>query len=175
MAKKQEQPPLVYADSDVYLDLIQKSIDLHPVAKEPRWKVAASFFQAVDEGRVRLAASALTQAEVACNGDSRRESQRIRVLLDAWWTDPKTEWREVDRYIAREGGRLAGIWHAKHEPGKRFKSADAIHLAAAVDLGCDYLFTYDGGFPHGHTVEGVVIARPSQVWPESLLDLAVGE
>lgn len=175
MPNKQQQPPLVYADSDVYLDLIKKSTCLHPATQEKRWQVAARFFDAVDEGRVRLAASALTQSEVACNGDSRRDSQRIRDLLDVWWTDPATEWRELDRYIAREAARLAGTWHAKHEPGKRFNSADAVHLATAVDLGCDYLFTYDGGFPHGHTVEGVEVRRPFQAWPASLLDLAVGE
>lgn len=175
MANKQDPPPLVYVDSDVYLDLIQRNRAPHPDTHEERWRAALGLFQAVDERRVRLAASALVHAEVACNGDSRRDSNRIRGLLDSWWTDPETEWREVDRYIARQAARLVAEWHGASAPGKKFRSADAVHLASAVDLGAKYLFTYDGGYPHGHTVEGVTVGRPEVVWPETLLDFAVGE
>jgi predicted nucleic acid-binding protein len=174
--KKEEPAPLVYIDSCVYLDLIVRSQDLHPDTGEERGKGARSLFQAVDDGRIRLAASSLVQAEVGCNGHARRDKPRILELLEGWWTSPETAWREVDRYITREAVRLTEAWHTVHEPGRRgMGSADAIHLATAVDLGCSYFLTHDGGFPLGHKVEGVQVQRPEVVWQESLLDHASGE
>jgi predicted nucleic acid-binding protein len=174
--KRETPPPLVYIDSDVYLDLIVRSTDLHPDTNEQRGKAAHRLFAAVDEGSVRLAASSLVQAEVGCNGKARLDKKRVYDLLDGWWTSPDTTWAEVDRHIAREAARLTDGWHDKHAKGHRgFSAADAVHLAVAVDLGCQYLFTHDGGFPIGHTVEGVQVMRPAVVWQESLLIQASGE
>lgn len=58
-------------------------------------------------------------------------------------------------------------WQGKG-PTKKMGAADALHLAAAVRLGCDFLMTHDGGFPHGHAVHGVQVIRPQIVWQETL-------
>lgn len=169
-----DAPPLIYVDSCVYLDLITRNKQPHLETGQERGKAAYALFRAVDEGRVRLAASSLVQAEVGVNGKSHKNSEQIRQRLATWWMDPQTIWREVDRYLAREAIRLSITWQSKGINGN-MSGADAVHLAAAIDLKCDYLFTYDHGFPHGHKVEGVQVMRPEPVWPETLLDLAVGE
>lgn len=173
MPKRKEEPaPLVYVDSDVYIDLLQRNEDTHADTGEPRWVAARAVFDAVKDGRVRLAASALTEAEVCCNGEARRDSEKVRELVRGWFTAPSTAWIDVDRFLAREAAAIAARWHTAVD-GK-FGSGDALHLAAAVRLGCDYLMSHDKGFPHGQTVDGVRILRPQQVWPESLLDIAAG-
>lgn len=172
---KPEEPPLVYADSDVYLDLITKNTHLHHGTGEPRGKAAYELFRAVDEGRVTLAASSLVQAEVGANGESQRQTERIRKLLEGWWTSPATIWREVDRHIARKAIELSIEWRGSGIGDSKMSAADATHLAVAVDLGCDFFFTHDHGFPHGQRVDGVQVMRPEVVWPQTLLDQAVGE
>ncbi|MEI7055764.1 PIN domain-containing protein [Nocardioides sp. CCNWLW239] len=172
---KPEEPPLIYADSDVYLDLITKNKQPHLGTGEQRGRAAYELFRAVDEGRVKLAASSLVQAEVGANGESQKQTERIRMLLERWWTSPETIWREVDRHIARKAIELSIEWRGRGIGDSKMSAADATHLAVAVDLGCDFFFTYDHGFPHNQSVNGVQVMRPEVVWPQTLLDQAVGE
>lgn len=169
------KPPLVYVDSCVYLDLVTKNKAKHATTGDERWRSARTLFDAVNDDDVVLASSPLVEAEVCCNGESRKDSERIRRLLSGWFTSRSTHWVEIDRHLAREALRLVNAWQGKGDAGKRMSPADALHLAAAVRLGADHLMTHDGGFPHGHTVDGVLVNRPAVVWPESLLRQASGE
>jgi predicted nucleic acid-binding protein len=164
--------PLIFVDSNVYLDLITKSADPHPDTRRERWRSAKELFDAINDDRARLASSALIEAEVLCNGESRRDSERIRGLLRTWFNAPSTVWTDVDRFVARDASKLAERYaHLRDNPSvKGLKGADATHLAAAIRLNCDYLMTYDRGFPIGHTVDGVEVIRPRTVWPLTLLD-----
>jgi predicted nucleic acid-binding protein len=169
-------PPLIYVDSCVYLDLITRSEDLHAETGEQRWQSAQRLFDAVNDDSIRLASSSLVEAEVCCNGESRKDSQRIQELLGGWFTAQSTVWVEVDRYLARDAVRLTSEWQGKGEIGKKMSSADALHLAAAIRLDADYLMTHDGGFPIGQVVDGTLrVVRPDVVWQESLLEYASGE
>jgi predicted nucleic acid-binding protein len=169
--------PLIFVDSDVYLDLIMKSTDLHPDTGQERWRTAKELFDAINADRARLASSALVEAEVLCNGQSRRDSERIRALLRAWFNAPSTVWTDVDRFVARDASKLAERYaHLRDNPSaKGLQGADATHLAAAIRLNCDYLMTYDRGFPIGNTVDGVQVMRPRPVWPLTLLDAMTEE
>ncbi|MBI2242857.1 MAG: PIN domain-containing protein [Nocardioides sp.] len=149
--------------------------DPHTDTGEERWRSAKALFDAVNENDVRLASSSLVEAEVGCNGEARRDKQRVRDLLAGWFTARSTEWVEIDRYLAREAVRLTSVWQGKGIKDKRMSAADALHLAAALRLGADYLMTHDGGFPIGHRVEGMLVIRPDVVWQESLLKHAAGE
>lgn len=176
MPKTKTAPPLIYVDSCVYLDLIMRnSHDKHADTGEERWLSARAVFDAVNEDDVRLASSSLIEAEVCCNGEARKDKQRIRDLLSGWFTARSTEWAEIDRFLAREAVRLVGIWQGKGQEKKRLSAADALHLAAAIHLGADYFMTHDAGFPIGQRVEGVLVTRPDVVWQESLLKHAIGE
>lgn len=175
MPRPKVSQPLVYVDSCVYLDLVMKNKQHHAETGEERWRVAKVVFDAVNDGSVRLASSPLVEAEVSCNGESRKDSNRIRELLNGWFTARSTEWVEIDRSVAREAVRLIGLWQGKGENGKRMSPADALHLAAALRLRADFFMTHDGGFPLGQHVEGLVVMRPDVVWQESLLKHASGE
>ena len=173
MARRQANamPPLIYIDSCVYIDLVVKNTNVHKKTGKPRWHSAREVFDAVNHDRARLAASALIEAEVCCNGQARKDSARVRDLLTGWFTAASTSWTDVDRFLARDAARLAREHAHKRENQQRsFGGADATHMAAAIRLGCDYLMTHDEGFPLGCTIEGVQVIRPEAVWPATLMD-----
>jgi predicted nucleic acid-binding protein len=168
-----DKPPLIYADTCVYLDLITRNENPHKDTGEPRWKIAQSLFQAVDNGQVRLAASALIEAEVLCNGrtqERRERSEQVAARLRTWFTSPETLWVDIDRFIAREAARLSEEYGHLRVGERRFAAVDAMHLAVAVRARCDYLMTHDNGYPTKQVIEGVTVQRPAVVWAETLFD-----
>ena len=168
-----DRPPLIYADACVYLDLITRNEGLHADTGEPRWKIARGLFQAAEIGQVRLAASALIEAEVLCNGrtqERREQSEQVAARLRTWFTSPETLWIDIDRFVAREAARLSEEYGHLRVGKKRFAAADAMHLAAAVRAKCDYLMTHDNGYPTKQVIEGVTVRRPAVVWAETLFD-----
>lgn len=175
--RKKVEPPLVYVDTDIYVDLLTLNNELHPEDGRPRHVVAKEVFDAVANGDIQLAASSLTEAETGCNASSKAKNKKhVQELLIGWFTAHSTTWIEVDRYIAREAVRLFGEWRSKNAVAtKKISTADALHLAAAVAVGSDFFMTYDGGQPIGHTVEGVQVIRPKVVWQQDLWASASGE
>jgi len=164
-------PVRIFVDTCVYVDLITKNEEPHAVTGKPRWVGAKALFDAVNDDRVTLAASALIEAEVACIAAVRDDAKAAIDLVRGWFTASSTQWTDVDRLLAREAANLVKVAHPlRHNKTKRMGGADATHLAAAVRLNCDYLMTHDGGFPLDEMVGGVRVARPSVVWPEHLLD-----
>lgn len=165
------EQPAIYVDTCVYLDLLSKNEEQHKDTGDPRWQVAKALFDAVNDERVVLAASSLIEAELLCAASVRDCAHSVANQVRGWFTASSTEWTDVDRFLAREAGKLARCWH-QHRANKkrRLGGADATHLAAAVRLNCDYLMTHDEGFPLGHTVSNVKVVRPRVVWPEHLLD-----
>ncbi|MFI6582189.1 type II toxin-antitoxin system VapC family toxin [Embleya sp. NPDC050493] len=158
-------------DSSIYLDLIVHSAELQSDTGEERWRAAKTVFDAIDRQQIRLAGSSLIHAEVCCNGHARVRAKRsgnVAKRLVEWFESPDHAWTEIDDFIAQDAVRLSAEHHTKSERGKRFNSADVLHLACAIRLGCDYLMTQDGGFPVGHKIDGVQVIRPRVVWQETL-------
>lgn len=175
---KSASPPLVYVDTSVYLDLLTEEQTPHPDQDDlrPRYKVALDVFRAAERGDIVLAASSLIEAEIGCNFATPAENERVQGLLTGWFTAKSTVWTELDRHLAREAVRLNREWKPKNAIAKKkIKTADSLHLAAAVTLGCDYLMTQDGGYPIGEHVEGVRVIWPTVIWQQSLLASAAGE
>lgn len=165
------RPPRIYVDTCVYIDLLTRNAEPHAQTGEPRWTSAKSLFDAVNDDRVILAASALVEAEVQCFGAVRDGSEPVLAQVRGWFTADGTHWADVDRFLARDAARLARRWYpSRADKTKKLGGTDALHLAAAVRLGCDYLMTHDGGFPIGQAVEGVSVMRPAEVWPRHLFD-----
>ena len=169
-----DNPPLIYTDPCIYLDQITRNEDPHKDTGEPRWKTARSLFQAVDNRQVRLAASALIEAEVLCNGathERQERSEQVAARLRTWFTSPETLWIDIDRFIAREAARISAEYGHLRVGQRRFGAVDAMHLAAAVRARCDYLMTHDNGYPTKQVIEGVTVQRPAVVWAETLFDV----
>lgn len=162
-----ERPPLVYLDSCVYLDLITRNKTPHSSTGEERWRVASSLFQGIDNGEIALAASALIEAEVLCNGETRqrrRNSEQVDTMVRGWFDAPSTRWSDVDRFLVRDALTLVGQYGA-------MAGGDATHLAAAVRLECDYLFTHDQRYPHGRTIRQVLVTTPTPVGQGALFNV----
>ncbi|MFC0861897.1 type II toxin-antitoxin system VapC family toxin [Sphaerimonospora cavernae] len=163
--------PLIYPDSDMYLDLITRNEALHKKTGQPRWLSAKAVFEGIEVGYARMAVSPLIEAEVLINGSTRERSARsprVAEMLGTWFTSPQTLWVDIDRFLVREALRLREEYGRFHQGSKPFKSADALHLAAALRAKCRYFMTHDEGFPIGMAVDGMEVIRPEVVWPEPL-------
>jgi predicted nucleic acid-binding protein len=167
---KGDPPPLIYVDTCVWVDLLAKRDAAHPDTGEPRWKSAKALFDAIDDGRVILGASSLLDAEVGCFSLVRDAGQDVNDKVRGWLDAPTTKYTDVDRFLARDAVRLSKILKHENPEARQPQAADAVHVAAAIRLGCGYLMTHDGGFPIGKTVDGVIIVRPQIVWEATLLD-----
>ncbi|MFL0240817.1 type II toxin-antitoxin system VapC family toxin [Mycobacterium sp. SMC-17] len=173
MAKRKgESPPLIYVDTCVYLDLLTQEPLPHPRTSDPRWKAAKELLDAVNDGRVTLGTSALVDAEVGRFAAQRDDGETFLKKVRGWFDARDCKYTDVDRVLARDAARLAKEWRDYAEARKKMKGADAMHLAAAIRLGCDYLMTGDGGFPVGQTVEGVKVSYTEVVWQQTIFELA---
>lgn len=163
--------PIIYVDTCVYIDLLQRNETQHADTSEPRWKIAKGLFDAVNDNRIVLASSALIEVELSGLAVVRDGAASVLSAVRGWFDSPSTVWTDIDRPLARESAALAREWHPKRADNtKSLRGADATHLAAALRLGCDYLMTHDGGFPLGHTVKSVKVQRPAHVWTPDLFD-----
>lgn len=109
MVKRASTPraPLIYVDSDIYIDLVTKSEDRHPETNRPRWRHAKELFDVILEDRALLAASAWIEAEVGCNGQVRSKHARVKRHLDDLWQAEGTVHTDVDRFLVREAKKLS--------------------------------------------------------------------
>lgn len=172
MPKRSGVPvPLVYIDSSVYVDLLAKNKEKHPETGEPRWRSAAALFAAVDREQVRLAASSLVEAEVLTKPVFRLKDVRVQDQVRQRFRAATVVWSDIDRFLAQDAESLAAEYYGKVQKQGGMGAADALHLAAAVRLGCDYLLTQDSGFPIGDTVQRVKVRYTEVVWQESLDDV----
>lgn len=172
-SKNQAIAPLVYVDACVYLDLIMRNESLDAYSN-PRWKSALSVFDAAKNKQIRLAASPLLEAEVLCNGASRVDKTRVQGLLRGWFHADSTAWMEIDRFLVRDAVKIVDEFSSlRFNKAKKMGSADALHLAAAVRLKCDYFFSHDGGFPLDQSVNDVRVRTPQVVWQPTLFDSAI--
>lgn len=167
---KPEPSPVIYVDSCVFVDLLVENTTPHPVTKEPRWKGAKALFDAVNDGRVILGTSAMVDAEVGRFSVLRDGGEAFLEEVRGWFDAPATRYADVDRLVARDAAQLHKAWRQYAAQGKSMNGADAVHLAAAVRLGCDHLMTYDGGFPLGQTVDGVKVGYTEVVWTPTMFD-----
>lgn len=169
--RKADAPPVIYVDTCVYLDLLTQEKQPHPTTSDPRWKSAKALLDAVNDGRVTLGTSALVDAEVGRFAAQKDGGETFLKKVRGWFDARDCKYTDVDRLLARDAARLAREWRDfAAKPGKKMKGADAMHLAAAIRLGCSYLMTADGGFPVGHTVEGVKVSYTEVVWQQTIFE-----
>lgn len=77
---------------------------------------------------------------------------RVDLMVDAFFHHKFIHWVEVDLPVARHARKLSRL--------RGLRGPDAIHIASAIRAKCQYLMTWDKGFPLGHEVEGVLVRQP---------------
>ena len=126
-----------YVESSVYIALLTREIGVDP--NLPRWLLAQSVLERALRGEVELVTSAYTIVEVN-GGQSMAADPELRARVSALFRYPWLEIVEVDRLIAERAREL--IWQVR-DSGSPLKNDDMIHLASALDQGCDKLLTWD--------------------------------
>ena len=150
------KPSLVYPDACIFINVIKKEAGL--------WGESLKVLLAAERGDIRLAASTFLLAEL--NGwkgdvDQAERDDTVGRFLEG----VNTTWSEVDFLTVRVATDLSERYH--------LRGADAVHLATAIRLGCDYFMTRDTDFPRGTEIDGVKIRRPSIVWDPTVDDVLV--
>lgn len=164
--------PVIYCDTSVWIDLLLDEQQANPQTGNPRGQDALRLFQAYTDGRAVLATSGLVKAELFCAKSSGPAAHARSDDIGAWLDSPATRWVDIDRFLGDDAADLhASVHPSRHNSKKRMGGADAIHLAAAVRLRANYLFTQDQGFPIGEQVEGVEVCFPDLLWPPNLFDV----
>lgn len=119
-------PSVVYIESSVFIALIQKEAN--------RFEDCRAALREAEVGQTRAITSSLTIAEVVKGKDgliTPESEAKVAAFFQHEWL--KVVW--VDRRVAEEARRLS------RELG--LKPPDAIHVATAILLKANRLFTYD--------------------------------
>ena len=130
MATSRSAAPTHYWDSCLFLDLLMAD-------KPERVKLVASAFQEAEEGRAMILISSLVLAEV----------RPKEGYAGADWVRPIEQLLEADRPCVRhtavtnEIAKISRRIGVKHE---KLSGPDALHIAVALHLGANALFTFDG-------------------------------
>jgi predicted nucleic acid-binding protein len=120
---------LIYWDSCVFIDLIEKTPARYPVLEE----IVAS----AERGEVRIVTSAIALAEVSrLNNLSGVLPEWKEKLIVQFFENDYIALRAVDRAIAEIARPIIR--------GHGLKTADAIHIATALQAKVQVLHTYDG-------------------------------
>lgn len=114
---------LVYWDSCVYIDCIQKT--------PGRWAQIEPVLRQAEQGEIEFVASALVIAEVVKCPAIASDDDKIRDFFE----NDFIKFRNVDRRTAEEAAKLSRA-HG-------IKPPDAIHVATAIMTKCETLHTYD--------------------------------
>lgn len=139
--------PKLYFDTCCFLDMLQFGLKVSPkTERELHVEYCHRFLEASRKGEVEVYTSLLTTAECICLKDESAEGNHKRILTP-----------EVKRLITGmlQSGR-SGVEPVQATPlivnrardlewkdGARFNTMDALHIATALSMGCDYFITTD--------------------------------
>lgn len=169
-------PVLQYWDSVVFISYI--------TGRDPeRKKAVQMLLRHVERGAVRLVTSTFTLAEVRLFATDPRvkgkNDPESEARVDELFGSDEIEFRAVTDFIGRDALQI-GRGHIDLPP------ADCVHIATAVEVGADVLFTWDGAAVSGKrapdkmlTYDGMIgdppmrIAVPYDPW--ETLGLADGD
>lgn len=148
--------PLVYVDSDIFLNVIKKEKGL--------WPASYKVLRAAHRGDIQLVASTLLLVELNGYKGDVDPGERDHVV-DEYLERLEIQWVEVDILIAREVRQLAANY--------RLRGPDATHLATAVRMKADYFVSRDRAFPFGETVGITHITAPRELWDPTTDDIEI--
>lgn len=159
-AKSANKPPRVYLDSLVFLNV---------VLREPGfWPNSLKVLRAVERGDVTLVTSSILHAELCGWTGKVSDNQAHQNALLAYLDRPDVEVIELDMIVVKEARQLAARHH--------LKGRDAVHLASALRMRVDHLFTHDGQMLKvGRKYPPLAVERPTMVWTPTFDDTEIEE
>lgn len=116
-----------YWDSDCFLGWLQAEPDKESQCRE--------VLEAADDGNVLIVTSALTIAEVLALKNAAPIPVAERTKVEAFFRSPYIVIRNITRRVAEQAREY--VWDNGVDP------KDALHVAAAIDAGLDFLNTFD--------------------------------
>jgi predicted nucleic acid-binding protein len=145
-----------YLDSSVYIAAIKGE-----VAEPGKGDTSAELLQLASQTFFSVFASVFVLTEVLRAKGHPPLSLTEEKAIDRYLAGNFITWVEVDIPLARQARDLARQYS--------LKPVDAVHLSSAIRAGADQLLAWDGDFPFGQTIEGVLIERPHLTdWPAQL-------
>lgn len=149
-------PKSLFVDSSVYIKVL--------LGEKPQDRLDASVaaLRRVSDRACRTWGNYLIYAEVFGRGEARQpRSTAVTEQVDRWFRQGLLYMAEVDSRIA-EHARVVAAEH-------RLRGADAIHLATALLVGCDFFFTWDEDFPVGERIDGRLQVSHPFAWGQGQL------
>lgn len=152
-----DDAPLCYLDACAIMFLVDSGD--YP----DRTRIMVDVFDAAENGRLRLATSMLSEAEVAFADYEKRHAQldpQVEAKIEKLW-HPASPIRlvEVHETIIREARSL--LRDAASRGLSMGGSSDMVHLATALREGADYLMTYDERLRRWNGRLGITVMQPS--------------
>ncbi len=130
--------PRWYVDSCIFIAHLKGETDLEDGL--PRNQVAITILEKARLGEAEVVTSVYTIAEVN-GGQKMAKDAQARRDATSLFLRSYIELIEVDRTIAERARQL--IWDARSR-NMKVKNDDMIHLASAIEDGCDAFLTWDG-------------------------------
>jgi len=151
--RKKKVIPVYYWDASVFLAFIKE--------EKERYETVTNLLEECDNGNIHIWTSTLSIAEVT---RGKTEPGKIVPMktqnkIDALWEPPsKIKLIEVTQMVVKEARNVIRAIHGNAKTGIR--SADAIHLASAIQKDIKEVHTYDDTLPTFAAIVDLKIGNP---------------
>jgi len=137
-----------YWDSDLILRWLKR---------EPGWQQLRGTIKAAEDGRVQIVTSTWTLTEVIRINGRELTAADDQKIVD-FFAGEHIHMRAVTARVGHRARRLAFT---------HYSQKDAIHMAQAIEAGCDYFDTLDGGLHRAGPPPGVSMKVGTPSHPDS--------
>ncbi|MGH7813130.1 MAG: type II toxin-antitoxin system VapC family toxin [Candidatus Binataceae bacterium] len=130
MPKGKLEPIIQYWDSGLFINYLMDDGD----DPNPKSRVFLRLISDAESGLIRVALSYVVLAEVRPKRRNKASDKKIEQLLES--DRPFLQWFPVTRAIAARARRIGAAYS--------LETADALHIATAIEAKAAVVFTYDG-------------------------------
>jgi len=133
--RSNKRPGNSYWDSCIFLAILTGEVRLQEETDELDRQQTL-----FDEGRLHLYTSTLTTVEVLDSLLPADAANQLRLVFQR----RNFHLEQVTQRVCLKAHAIRDYYATAHDGFGTFSTPDAIHLATAIETGCDYFFTFDG-------------------------------